>query len=81
MVDRLLLIALELDARQLWLLKTFFKSFLSYNVAFGMEWTRHQFTPAMITRTRKSPEYAFGIVALLQTNQCHKASPDPRNPS
>ena len=25
----------------------FFKSFLSCNVAFGMEWTRHQFTPAM----------------------------------
>ena len=24
---------------------------------------------------------AFGIVVLLQTNQCHKASPDPRNPS
>jgi hypothetical protein len=33
-----------------------------------------------ITRTRKSPEKAFGIVVLLQTNQCHKASPDPRNP-
>src|SRR5262252_3590661 len=27
--------------------KPFFKSFLSCNVAFGMEWTRHQFTPAM----------------------------------